>query len=349
MRAGPAACLGTLCLGLWGCVAAPGDTHPPLSAARPPASVEPAPALSARPAAMVDGQPVEWSTLMPLLAEAAGRAVLQEIVLDRRLERELALRSQRVGEPELQAERERVRAALAGGPAAVGLKALSPDQAQTATEAVRRARGLGDRRFEALVRRNASLRLLVQDEVRIDEANIQLTYAIRHGPKLFLRLITVNTQAEAQAARAQLATDEPDLAGRFSRLAQRISTDSTGRAGGVLGLVSPADPSYPMVIRQSAEGALQAAAGGGGGGGIGPALTPVLAFERGYGIVLVEEQTPGSGVSLDAARPELEREALLRAQREAMDRLAVSLISRGDVAVLDRALDWSWRGGGPAK
>ncbi|MFN0012518.1 MAG: hypothetical protein ACKVS8_12840 [Phycisphaerales bacterium] len=337
-----AACLAACGLGLAACgggdASATRATRDPQSRTLAP----PAGTPSARPAAMVDSEPVEWSALTPLLAEAAGGAVLQEIVLDRRLERELALRSQRVGDAEIAAERDRVRAALAAGPAAVGLQALDADQAQTATDAVRRARGLGDLRFEALVRRNASLRLLVKDEVRIDEANVQLAHAIRHGPKLRLRLITTNTQAEAQAARAQLATEEPDLAGRFSRLAQRVSTDPTGRGGGVLGLVSPADPSYPMVIRQAAEGVLQAGASGAAGSG--PGLTPVLALERGYGIVLVEERTAGSGVSLDAARPDLEREALLRAQREAMDRLAVSLISRGGVVVLDRTLDWSWRG-----
>ena len=280
---------------------------------------------------------MEWSELLPLLSEAAGGAVLQEVVLDRRLAAEAAVRGVAVAEGDVREERERLRAALAAGPTTVGLSALNADQVEVAVEAVRRARGLGELRFEGLVRRNALLRRMVRDEVKVDDGAVRLAHAVQYGPRLRLRIITVATHGEAQAARAQLATGEPDAAGRFAALARRVSTDSSARGGGALGAVSPADPSYPMVLRTTAE---QLEVG---------ELSPVLALDRGYGLVLVEEKLAGTGVALERVRPELERQARMRAEREAMDRLAADLLSRGGVSVLDRGLDRSWKASLPVR
>ncbi len=316
------------------------DTPSPGGARTGPSTALAAGVAGQRPAALLDGAAVEWSALLPALVEAAGGAVLQEHVLDTRIEAEAAARGIALAEADLAAERERIRLALAAGPGALRLGALDSDQSEQAMEAVRRARGLGERRFAALVRRNALLRWLVQADVAVDAGAVELAHAVQHGPRLRVRLITVATHAEAQAARARLADGSVDLPTRFAALARAISTDASARAGGSLGAISPADPAYPMVLRQAAE------AGAAMPGG---ELSPVLALERGYGLLLVEERLPGTGVSIEAARTELERQARLRAEREAMDRLAADLLARPGLTIFDRALERSWREALPAR
>ena len=343
-------CRAALALGVGGWFAAGGCASSPQAGrttdeGRPPRSVavsapggrSEASGTTPRPAALVDGVPVEWAELVPLLTEAAGGAVLQEVVLDRRLGQEAAARGVVLSDGDIREERERMRSALAAGPGAFGLSTLNTDQAEVAVEAVRRTRGLGEVRFEALVRRSALLRRMVRDGVRVDEGAVRLAHAVQHGPRLRLRIVTVATFAEAQALRGQLATGEPDLSGRLAALARRVSTDASARNGGALGLVSAADPSYPMVLRQAAEGLA-----------VGE-LTPVLALDKGYALALVEEKTAGSGVDIEAVRPELERLARMRAEREAMDRLAAEMVSRAGVSALDRGLDRSWKASLPAR
>src|SRR5688572_3932676 len=45
--------------------------------------------VDARPAALMDGKPVLWGELRPLLNDLAGAEALQEVLLDRRLDQEL--------------------------------------------------------------------------------------------------------------------------------------------------------------------------------------------------------------------------------------------------------------------
>jgi len=274
-----------------------------------------------RPPAMLDGSPISWRTLRTRLAEAAGGAILEEVALDRLLEREARREGVEVTERDLERERrillETLVAAGAGEDASGSLRAL---------EAVRRVRGLGEARFEALLRRNAILRALVADQIAVTEASIEQMYALDYGERRLARIITSPTLPEAQRALEDLR------AGRtFGEVAAERSTDPSARRGGVIEPISPADPSYPAAVRTALE-RLEP----------GQTSDPV-AIEGGYAILRLDRVLASSDRSIEDLRPVLEERARRRQERLRMGALADRLLEQARITVFDPALGRSWR------
>jgi len=277
-----------------------------------------------RPPVLLNGQPIEWSELTPILSEAAGAQAIQEVAIDRLLDETLAREGMSVTPADIERERQLLTEAIGvrGSPSRV-------------VADLRRLRGLGDARFRATLERNAKLRKLVEGTVRIEESDLQRAWAINHGPRVRIRLITTGDEASAQRARSFIGTG-PGARSRFIEQAALISTDASARAGGVVEPFSLEDAAYPSGLRE----VLRRTPTGG--------VTPVIALdEGGFAIAYVEGEEPGSGISLGRARGDLERGLRLRAEREAMDRLARDLIRSASVTVFDPALGWSWRERGP--
>lgn len=342
-RVGVACCAGVLAAALvGGCGAGsgtPGRTGPETSgldrAERYVSSVEP-PARAGRvesvggagggaataTAFLVNGEPVPWSRILPALAEAAGAIAIEETALDMLLERECARAGVRITNEDVERERLLLAETMAGpsNDAARGQQALAQ---------VRRERGLGETRFAGMLRRNAMLRRLVQDEVAITPMVIDQAYELRYGERIGARIITTATPEEAAAAAGRVRAGEP-----FGEVAARVSTDASASRGGIIEPVSPADQSYPASVRR----ALTEAAPG--------ALTPIIAVERGYAL-LQRDTTTIPAVSdrppIDAVRADLEREARMRQERLLMGRLARRLLDGVGVTALDGGLDQSWR------
>lgn len=280
---------------------------------------------SGRPAAIVDGAPCSWLELQPWLAEASGGAVLQELAIDRRLQREFEGRGLTLAAAALTQEQANLARSLS-------LSAgRGPDDGEVLVQRLRRERGLGEQRFAALLRRSAMLRQLVQAEVVVDEESLKRAWAARFGKRIRTRVIIVTTHSQASALLAQLAGAGADLPARFSRLAMESSTDESAARGGVLPAWSPEDPNIPLLLRQA-------------GAGTAPGeLSQILALDTGFGLLLVEGVVPETGRTLAEARSELEFEVRLRQERLLMDRLAAKMLQEAQVAPQDRALDWSWR------
>jgi parvulin-like peptidyl-prolyl isomerase len=189
---------------------------------------------------------------------------------------------------------------------------------------------VGDARFEAQLRRSAALRRLVAGTIEITDEDINQAFAIRHGPRVACRLILVRTNAEAQQIREQLVA-APNLAALFPILARTRSIDASAPRGGALDPISPADPTFPSTIRS----ALSSIEPGG--------ISPVLAVDLGFAIVLVEDRVPDDNASLDTRREPLRRLLRLQRERVAMETKAEDLIRAARLTILDRRLDWSWR------
>ncbi len=287
---------------------------------RPPGG-SPAVSASQRPAALLANEAITWADLSAPLAEAAGGAVLEEVALDRLLAREMRLRGLSLEPGAGTREEEYLREALA---VAAGVEV---GQQGDLVLQLRRSRGLGDRRYASLLDRNAKLRRMVREEVKVPPEDVQQAYEIRYGQRFQTRLILTRTEREAGEAADRLRAGEP-----FADVATKVSTDSSRLRGGLIGTISPADPSYPMALRKSIASSTVGAP------------SSVIALEQGYAIVLVEQVIPPTAATFDAVAPGLEREVRLVRERAAMDRLAAQLLRAANVTVLDPSLEWSWRG-----
>jgi len=270
--------------------------------------------------ATINGEPVSWRQLLPILSEAGGGVALEEITFDILLGRA----AERAGVAVTPEDIKREETLLAR---TIGRTADADDEtAARLLRDVRRARSLGSARYNALLRRTAILRRLVADEVNITNAAVEQMHAIRHGERFRARLITVNSESAAELALRRLREGEP-----FGEVAAALSTDASAARGGVIEPISPADPTYPSSLRA----ALKALEPG--------RLSPIVALDSGYAVLLLEERIEPDGVALGEVREELEQAVRLRQERMAMNAYAQRLLERADVVVFDPHLSQSWR------
>jgi hypothetical protein len=293
-------------------------------------------------AALLGGSPILWDDLLPTLAEAAGAQALQEAVLDRMLADQTKVRGLSINASDIAAERTLLIDSITHD------SKTTPADAERLLDQVRRTRGLGDYRFDRLLERNARMRKLVAGTVTVSDEEIDQAFQMSHGPKYRPRVILSRSQRDAAEMHDQLSALPPsppatgassspsgNLSVHFAELALKRSIDPSAPAGGLLDPISPADPAYPAAARQALERL-----------NVGE-LSPVIAVDRGFAIVLLEEKVPADGTRLPDATPQIRAELQKRHERLAMDDLARSLLRSAKLSILDRDLDWSWKAAGP--
>ncbi|MFI4897187.1 MAG: peptidylprolyl isomerase [Phycisphaerales bacterium JB059] len=307
--------VGTLLLGA--CSGTPGAAGAPLGEApQRDIRVDVAP-TPARAPAIINGQAVAWSELHARLGELAGRQALEELALDRALERELQRRGLSVHEDDLRQERDLLN------------REIGVSDAANVLGEIRRQRRLGPEGFNALIRRNAMLRALTRESVTVEPREVELAERVRHGARKGARILVTPTEREAAALRREILGAPGDRLEAFIARAATRSIDASGARGGDIGAVSPVDPAFPDSLRR----ALDALAPG--------QVSNVIAIDGGFAVLMVERDIPAEAVSA-SQRARIERELRLRKQRLAMDRLADQLLDRSSVSVLDPSLAWSW-------
>lgn len=276
---------------------------------------------------LVGNERVTRDRLLTLLAEAAGRRVLEEVALDRAIERELQDRGLEVDEDA--AERER-RALLGVLAAEIG---LDPRNVAETEARVRSVRGLGPARWAALLRRSASLRALVADEVDTSDAAVRLAHAERRAGVSVARLIETASQREA----ARLAEEINTAADPRAAFLERAVDASASPSRGVLVTLRSVDPLVPAAVRAAAAGLEPGSMSG------------VIATARGYAIVWLERKEPGDTRRFEELSPEeiedVRASVRLRQESVLMGRLAARLLGGTRVTAFDPSLAWAWAQG----
>ena len=285
-----------------------------------------APEPSGRTAAMLDGQPITWDELRPVLGEAAGAAALREVALDRLLAAECTQRGVTISAADVDAERRLLLATLSQDAGA------SAGDAERLLERVRASRGLGDVRFGRLLERNARMRKLVAPGVQVSDEEVAQAFEMRHGAKYRTRVIVVPTQARAAELRGQIE-GAADRLSAFAAAAARHSTDPSAARGGVSEPISPVDPAYPAAVRYELRGMKTGD------------LSQVVAADRGYALLFLEEEIPADGAALADKAEGIRAEVRTRRERLAMDDLARRLLGSANLVAMDRSLGWSLRSG----
>lgn len=272
-----------------------------------------------RPVAYLNGRPVTQHELFGILAEMDGGLALSEALLDRALAERLAREGLALTQADLDYERQVILSTLSD----------DDDQAVRLLRAMRERRGLGERRYAALLRRNAGLRKLVHGDITVGAAAIRQAYDLRYGPRYTVRLILTETAQDAQQLRRAA------LGGAsFIDLAVLHSTDPSAAQGGLLSPISPADATYPVALREAlADLSTESDAA---------RLSPVLTLGQGYALIRLEEVALARGPAIETVRDELEKDVRLRLERLRMEQLARTLIDNADIVVLDPTLRQSW-------
>jgi len=267
---------------------------------------------SERLVAMLDGRTIEWKDLRAPAAELAGQQLLRDAVLDLRLERRLAERGIRLDASATAAEE------------AILLATLDADRTRALEllGAIRSRQGLGATRYPALLRRNAALRALVAQDVRIDEGSIANAFDMLHGAKRSARLAVLPSLGDAERFAADVEAGEA-----FTDLAVARSLDESAARGGLLAPIARRDPSYPEALRAAIFATP-----------FGSLSNPVLDGGRFY-IVLVLKERPADGTTIDAARMRCEDVVRRSQERLLMDALARELSALDGVTIFDRAFD----------
>lgn len=278
-----------------------------------------------RPVALLAEDVITWEEIRPRLIEAVGGPVLEEMVLERMLERECRRRGIEITARELAAERDLLAQAFAITGAAPGRDRAAGERVLAQ---VRRERGLGEVRFAALLRRTAMMRRLVQTEVAVTPDAIRLAYDIRYGERFRVRLMTVGSAREAMRIIERLRDGEP-----FDALAMEVSTDVSSIRGGLIEPISPEDPAWPLALRQALRTMT-----------VGEVRGSPVALETGFAVLRLEERlAPATDrPSPELVRSDLEQEVRVRQERLLMNRLARRLIAEAPLSVVDTALRTAW-------
>jgi hypothetical protein len=205
-------------------------------ASEPAATTAPAAAPASAPVAVIDGRVLEWRAFGPLVAEASGGPVLEEVVLEWRCETECAKAGIAVGMDLVLAEERRVLESLD----------QDPERAMRLLQSLKARQGLGPLRWQALLRRNAMLRALVAKDIVLDEAVIEQARDSLVGPRRDARLIVVADLVAAERVRTALRDGAS-----FPELAARESLDTSAPRGGLVTGVTRRDAGYPSSFREA--------------------------------------------------------------------------------------------------
>jgi parvulin-like peptidyl-prolyl isomerase len=260
--------------------------------------------------AVIDGRVLDWRAFGPLVAEASGGPVLEEVVLEWRCESECAKAGIAVTTELVLAEERRVLESLD----------QDPERAMRLLQSLKARQGLGPLRWQALLRRNAMLRAMVAKDIVLDEAVIEQARDSLAGPRREGRLIVVADLVAAERVRAALRDGAS-----FSELASRESLDASAPRGGLVTGVTRRDAGYPSSFREALFSLAPNAIS-----------DPLLVEDRFMIVQMLSERTPAA---IDAA--ELERRARDRAriaqERVAMERLADRLLRTTSLSIFDEA------------
>lgn len=283
-----------------------------------------------RPAVVVNGQGIAWEDVWEPMAEFAGGTIVSEVVLDRLLQDQMQTRGRVITSHDV----ERERASLAR--TIIESVGVSDAAAQQLVTEVSNARGMGPNRMDALLRRNAMLRVLAAENVGVTEDILRRAYEIEHGRRYITRLIIVQDHHQASSILRDLQSGPIDsLRARFAEAAVTHSTDPSGAAGGLLGAISPADTALPAALRET----LTATPVG--------SVSPVLALDQSFAIALIETTLEPTGVAFESVRPGLETTVRERLERLQMDVIAREMLAGARITIFDRSLEWGWTTGRP--
>ena len=288
---------------------------PSTKSAAPVANPKATPPSNLITAVKINDQNFTLADLQPGLVEAAGGQILNEKILSLQLRKELG--KTLITQNQIKIERDRFTQSLHNDP-------------QTAEKLLRQLcqrQGRGEIRLNDFLFRQAALRHIVQPQVNVTDTAIQQAYELKFGEKSVVQIITIDSTSQAVAILNRARKGES-----FSELVQLFSLDLASKpANGILDPISPADASYPTAVHKAIA---RLSVG---------QISDVVALDNGFVILKLISKNARQSVALDDVKESLRVQVQSEVEQMLMRQLAMSLMEKAKVTVMDRKLNQSWQ------
>jgi len=285
-----------------------------------PSSEAEQPRPSGRPVALVNDIPIERKALTQLLLESRGLALLQQLVLREVVHQEAVRLGLVTTEDDVTREYDlTLQAERFNGK---DVENLTPARREQLIEEWTRTRGVTRQELAIAMERQACLRQLAKDRVKIADEMLRKEFARVHGEKVEVRHIQLAAPRVWEQIRQRLNTgaDFKDLVADHSQ--NRLSR----RDNGLLPPFSADDPGVPAAFAEVAF-ALEP----------GQVSNPIE-VEGSYHVLKLERRIPAEDVAFDDVRDKLHKNLHARLTATAMENLGEELLARCKLRIEDRLL-----------
>lgn len=265
---------------------------------------------------------IHWADLRDLSIEASGSQVFSEYLLDILIEEALTRKGLKLTEQDVEKEKATYLALLKRGS-----NAKNDDEATRTLDRIRRQNGWGPRRYQLLMRRNAGLRKLIEGQGVVTEEMIQEAFVQRYGEKILVRMIMVNDMTTMDGVLKKIAKGDKES---FIDTAISESRDESRFTGGLLPLLSVADPSFPPGVRMVADKLAEGK------------VSEVIALNNGFAVLRCERRLPKVDKKLEEVRAELVADIQLQQERVHMNSQARILLDGAKLSIMNKELADQW-------
>lgn len=273
--------------------------------------------------AVVNGHPIARVDLFDALIDAYGVQVLQQLIVLDLARQETARRKIRVtsGDVEREFQESVERIAQEAG---LDPRRSSEAQRMKALETLLEQKSISMAEFRLSMARNAHLRKLVEQDLRLDEPTLREEFSRTYGERVLVRHIQVSFDdgRTLNEVVTHLSRGED-----FAELARRLSQNAdTAPRGGLMEPFGFDDESIPAALRDGAF-ALRP----------GEISTPIRAGQMMH-VLKLERRIPPDNVRFEDVRDEVERNMRERALPRRMADLAGELFRQARIQVIDPRL-----------
>ncbi|MFW6065280.1 MAG: peptidylprolyl isomerase [Planctomycetota bacterium] len=275
-------------------VSQPEPTPPTEATTRPEAETLPQSQVMAR----VNGKPIYMDELTELLIHDHGLSLAQQLIANELVRQEARKQGVTITEDDVNRQEERMLERAFG-------EVEGKQQRQRLLRQFLNRRGISENLWRLIVRRQAMLDKLAEQDLEISEDELRKAFGEQYGRKVVVRHIQTPTLEEAQEIIEKLRQGAD-----FAELAEAESTNPSADEGGLLPAIGKDTENVPPAIRSTALAMEE----------VGELSEPVQSGTA-FHVLKLEREVPPEDVEFDDVRDELETELRERARSQAGQQL----------------------------
>lgn len=267
--------------------------------------------------ATVNGEPIYMAELNEILVANYGMNIAQHLIFNKIVAQEALRRGVTASDDDVRAESDYVLDQITDDPDADPAK-----RRELLTRTLARE-GLSYSDYQKFLRRQALLRKMAAEDVRIYEADVRKEFDRQYGRQVVVRNIQVASAAAAEQI-LQMARDGAD----FARLAQENSLAPSARDGGLVAPIGPMSTEWPPAIRDVALSLREVGE-----------LSDIIRTGTVYHVLRLERNIPPRDATFDEVKDDLRVNLRRRViQEDAMPRLLSRLSADAHLEFVDPIL-----------